>query len=460
MSAIPFKPVMDWLPALPAAKGGPLVSDKDICVDMLAQQITATHHFARDAGGRLHVFKGGVYKPSGESFVKQAVKTIYRASGIVEKWSTHKANEVVEYIRVDCPELWLDIPANTMNVLNGLVDVASLKLRPHSPQFYSTVQIPVQFDPAAKCPAWDQFISEVFPPDAEAVAWEILAWLMTTENSIQKAVLLLGEGSNGKSTYLRACTAFIGKSNTAALSLHKLEQDKFAAARLMSKLANICPDLPTAHLSSTSMFKALTGGDVLTAEYKFKDSFEYLPFCKLVFSANKPPQSDDSTHGFFRRWLVISFTRCFEEGVRDTARREDLDARLAQPGELSGVLNKALLALKQIRGKGFTQADSMTQAWDEFRRATDPLSVWLDQNTVQSPAAMVAKGELIASYSRYCTASGKALMTTSAFGLALKRLRTGLEEGQRTLNGKVQWVYLGIGMRSDQEVEASRASRT
>jgi putative DNA primase/helicase len=60
------------------------------------------------------------------------------------------------------------------------------------------------------------------------------------------------------------------------------------------------------------MFKALTGGDVLSAEYKYHDSFEYVPFAKLVFSANQPPRSDDPTHGFFRRWQVIPFTRTFE----------------------------------------------------------------------------------------------------------------------------------------------------
>jgi putative DNA primase/helicase len=85
------------------------------------------------------------------------------------------------------------------------------------------VQLPVKFDPVARCPAWDKFISEVFPGDSEAIAWEISAWLMTPDTSIQKAILLMGDGANGKSTYLRAVLAFIGKHNAAAVSLHKLE---------------------------------------------------------------------------------------------------------------------------------------------------------------------------------------------------------------------------------------------
>ncbi len=423
-------------------------------VDEIAQAIKADHHFARDPGGRLYVFKGGVYKPVGELLVRQRVKGIMTEWGLAQKWSTRRAAEVVEYIRVDCPELWADPPVHTLNVLNGLLDIETRKLRPHDPEFLSAVQIPVTYDPRACCPVWNQFVADVFPADSEEIAWEIPTWLMTPENSIQKAVLLLGEGANGKSTYLRACAAFIGKHNTVALSLHKLEQDKFAAARLVGKLANICPDLPTAHLTSTSMFKALTGGDVLSAEYKFRDSFEYVPFAKLVFSANTPPHSDDATHGFFRRWQVVPFLKSFEDGDPATKTREELDAALANPTELSGVLNKALQALRKIRKAGFTQSKAMQEAWEEFRNATDPLAVWLAQATVQLPNVMISQTELRAAFNKYMEDSGKPGITKTAFGLALKRAAPTVEGAQRTLKGiSKQWVYCGICLKTEQPSE-------
>ena len=203
--------------------------------------------------------------------------------------------------------------------------------------------------------------------------------------------------------------------------------------------------------SSTSMFKALTGGDVVSAEYKFRDSFEYIPFCKLVFSANKPPQSDDPTHGFFRRWQVVPFVRCFEEGAPGTKSREEIDATLAESSELSGVLNKALLALANIRRNGFTQTESMRQAWDDFRTATDPLVVWLDQNTINLPTAVVAKSDLLTAFNGHLMDNGKPPMTKMAFGLAMKRARPGISEAQRTLKGRVQWVYTGIGFEAAED---------
>ena len=86
---------------------------------------------------------------------------------------------------------------------------------------------------------------------------------MIPDMSMQKAILLIGEGANGKSVYLSAVTVVIGRGNIAGLSLQRLESDKFAAARLVGKLANICADLPSDHLTSTSTFKTIVGGDYL-----------------------------------------------------------------------------------------------------------------------------------------------------------------------------------------------------
>ncbi len=140
------------------------------------------------------------------------------------------------------------------------------------------------------------------PSDAPDLPYEIAAAIIAPYKVIQKAVLLSGEGDSGKSTYLSALMPMSATANVTNISLQKLENNQFAMARLVGKLANICPDLPSSHLNDTSIFKALTGDEAqLTAEYKHKDSFEFEPFCKLVFSANHPPISSDASHAFFRR---------------------------------------------------------------------------------------------------------------------------------------------------------------
>lgn len=243
--------------------------------------------------------------------MKRQVKAVLELWGLAVEWSAHRADEVVEYLRVDASNLWESPPRNIINLKNGLFDLDSRELLDHTPAHLSSVQLPVAYYARASCPAWEPFVGEVFPPDAQDLAWEIIAWLMTADTSMQKAILFKGEGGNGKSTYLRGVIAFLERHNVASLSLQKLETDRCAAARLVGKLANICPDLPSEHLAGTSMFKAITGGDIVTAAYKYRDSFEFIPFARLVFSANHLPRSSDGSPAFFDRWVVIPFRRSF-----------------------------------------------------------------------------------------------------------------------------------------------------
>jgi len=417
----------------------------------LADAITAKYHFAR-TGSVLFVFIDGVYAPKGEETVEACVKRILEQTGQTAEWSSHKANEVAEYIRVDAPELWNRPPDDVLNLNNGLLNVRTRKLDRHSPEFLSPVRIPVTFDQKADCPQWKKFIATTFPDDTQELAWELAAWLMTPNTSIQKAVLLLGEGSNGKSTWLTALTAFLGKKNVTSKSLHKLEMDKFAKASLLGKLANICPDLPSGHLAETSTFKALTGTEAqLDAEIKYKDSFEFEPFARLIFAANQPPRSNDATHAFFRRWLVVPFDRTFEEGTDSVPiPRDVLDALLAEPKELSGVLNMALAVYPRVREKGITETPSMKAAWNEFRQTTDPLSVWLDQNTIAQPEAIVIKHDLLKAYNDYLIRVGSPPVAESAFGRAFSRARPNIADCQRTIDGNRVRCWQGIGMKSEE----------
>jgi putative DNA primase/helicase len=368
-----------------------------------------------------------------------------------EEWSSHLAGETVEYNRIDSPYLWERPSLNILNLENGLLDLNTRELRPHSPEYFSPVQLSLRYDPNAACPEWESQIAATFPQDAAqaGVAWEIVAWLMIPITFIQKALLLLGPGGTGKSTFLTALFNFLGgHRNVSALSLQKIESDRFAAARLVGKLANICADLPSTHLESSSVFKSITGGDPIPAEYKFKDSFDFVPFARLIFSADQPPHSRDATEAFFQRWYVLPFVNVFRDTAKEVRRRE-LDARLAAPSELSGVLNKSLAALPGVLKRGLTITDSMRQAHQEFWKTTDPLSIWLAQNTADHPNACAARSTLIDAYNLVAPQDGRAMMNPTAFGLALKRLRPHVTDVQRTINGKKKtWCYLGIGLKA------------
>ncbi len=414
----------------------------------IANDITTNHHFSRDAGGGIYVYQGGVYVPGGDLAIRQAVKRYFIEEEIPESWSRTKAEEVVEYIGVDAHPLWESPPLDRINVRDGLLDWRAGELLPHDPAFRSPVQLPIHYDPAATCPRWDRFIEEVFPEDARPLAWEIAAWLMVPFTGLQKAILLVGGGGNGKSAFLRGLTAFLGSRNISSETLHRLEDNRFALVSLAGRLANICADLPGEDLASTSIFKALVGGDRLTAERKFKPAFELAPYARLVFSANRPPRSKDSSEGFFQRWLVVKFDQVFR-GTKREIPAHVLDAQLADPTELSGLLNRALLALPGVLDHGLTVSRSMRRAAEEFRSVTDPVEVWLEGHVIVDPAAWTEKQALRSAYNRDAAQHARPAETDMSFTAAIRRRWPEIRDSKRSLHGRRAWSWLGIGLLGD-----------
>ena len=423
-----------------------VLSDKTLIRD-LAHVILAHDHFARDAAGRLFHYQDGVYTENGGLHVKRQVKQLTVKFGNAGRWNRTLAHEVIEYITLDAPELLKSPDPDQINLTNGLLNVWRSELVPHSPSFLSPVRIPIAYDPAASCPKITEFVEGVFPPDSTELAWEILGDLMTADRSIQKAICLVGEGGNGKSVFCQLCTNFLGESNVVHLSLQKLESDRFAPARLYGRLANICPDIPGSRLEDSSVFKAITGGDRITGELKYRDAFEFRPFARLIFSANHFPAARYGSQSYFDRWLLIPFERRFRGSRRDTP-RSVLDAALSAPDELSGALNLALPALRRLRNANrFSETKSVRRTNNEFEFASDSFHTWLESETVRSPSSLVSQSALHSAYATACLRANRAPITKQMFGRMVKRYLPDVREFQRTVDGVKQWMYGSIGLR-------------
>ena len=251
------------------------------------------------------------------------------------------------------------------------------------------------------------------------------------------------------SRLLAGIRSFLGPQNTSSKSLHTLEENRFASAYLYGKLANICADLPTHDLESTSKFKAITGEDFIDAEYKHGKQFQFRPYSRLLFSANAPPTSKDATDAFLDRWWVVPFENRFQDSASQIP-AEELDTLLSQPRELSGILNRALALLPgALKRKGITQTSAMRSAHDDFCATTDPLRVWLAENVEDDPNAVTPCDDLRNSYSQFRRERGLNPITATAFGLELRKNKHLEGPKQRTVLGRsgTPWCYLGIRLK-------------
>jgi putative DNA primase/helicase len=408
--------------------------------------------FARDKGGRLYLLENGVYRPAGD-FVARKVKRHTRQKN--DRWFSKLVREVVEYLLVDAEYLWDEPPRDIINCQNCHVRLRQKRTQgweasseDHSKDFLSTIQLPVEYNPRAQCRRIEEFISQVFPDGAEELFWELAGMLMVPTRSYQKAILLYGEGGNGKSTVLQLLKAFLGRENVCELSLHSIEKEKFGRVRLLGKLVNICADLPGTRLPDVSTFKRLTGGDAIEAQYKFHDVFEFQPFARLIFSANTYPRCDDSSTAYFDRWDVIPFERRFRGGASEIPQQKLL-GELTTPRELSGLLNNALRGLLAFRSRGdrFDSLPTLRTSGEQFHAATDPLAAWLVQHLVAVTDAVISKDELRARYKEDCRRQNRPEPSQKALTQALQATFPQVTTSQRTISGRLQPCYSGVGFR-------------
>jgi len=221
-----------------------------------------------------------------------------------------------------------------------------------------------------------------------------------------------------------------------------LESNRFAKASLFGKLANIYADLSDDTLQRTGTFKMLTGGDVIEAEKKFKDSFTFVNYAKLLFSCNKLPEVYDNTDAFFRRWIIIVFPKVFKGDNCDP----NILEKLTTPEELSGLLNIALDGLKRIlENDGFSYSKSTEETREDYIRKSDPLAAFIMDCVEEDQDSMLLKQPLYSLFAFYCRQKSLPAVNKDTFFKNISKhvTITQVRTKRRVLSGR-PFAYKGI----------------
>jgi P4 family phage/plasmid primase-like protien len=231
--------------------------------------------------------------------------------------------------------------------------------------------------------AWGQYLRTAFANDPYAaskiaVLQEFLgACLFGMAGSFQRALMLVGEGSNGKSVFMQVVEAMFpdnARSNVAPQDLG----DEYARAALMNSRVNIVQEVPENEMLATDKIKALITCERMAARFPYGRVFSFTPKCGQLYSANKLPGARDRSRGFWRRWIVLEFGNEFVS-AQDLAKRpgaqlldRGLTARILK--ELDLVAVWALEGAARLLAQGeYTDCEASEQAMLTWRSDTDQL---------------------------------------------------------------------------------------
>jgi P4 family phage/plasmid primase-like protien len=386
----------------------------------------------------------GLYVNGGKTLVEE------HAEILNPNIRTVQVNEVINHIRrrtgVDRNQF--DSNPDILNLKNGFLNIKTGEFTEHSPDQLSLTQLPIVYDPEAKCPNILKFLGEVLQPRDVFTALEIIGYCIYKSVKYEKAIMLFGRsGDNGKGIFIKIIESFVGLENTSHVSLQDLGGDKFAAADLYGKMVNTFADIVTDKISRSGIFKMLVSGDTIRAQRKYGQPFNFRNYAKLIFSANQIPDTEDRTFAYYKRWIILKFEKVFREN-KDT----NLIDKLTTPEELSGLLNLALIALKQLqKEEGFIDI-SIEETIKQYNNNTDTTTTFLEERCVLDPENTeyyTLTTKAYNEYVSYCKERNERPLEANIFGAKLKE--HGIIKDRFRRYGIREYCYIGVKLKSDLE---------
>ena len=339
-------------------------------------------------------YTGKIYdKLQAESIIKEETEKL------IPNCTTRDRHEVIHKIKAqtysDLEKF--DVDPNLITVENGILNLETLELKPHTPKHLSRVLLPVEYhkprcddiEENLKDTLFWKFLKASFTVDGKFrkeyfdTVLEIISSPIVKRHVDEKAFMFLGSGENGKSVCLGYIQSIIGKNNVSSITLQDIADDSFMRANLDGMSVNIFSDLEQNELRKTGKIKAITSGEGIEVQKKYGQPFTLYPHCKLLFSCNRFPKVYDQTQGFFRRWIIIKWERDFEN---DPERIEYLREKLDENQDEKNLVFSCLVGISNRLNKvgKFTHSKDWKTVQREWNENADPLNDFVENYIIES----------------------------------------------------------------------------
>lgn len=323
-----------------------------------------------------------------------------------------------------------DQDPDVLNVGNGVVDLRTGELHPHSPSYRCTRHTPIPYDPDATHEDWTAALAAL---PAESLSW-FHRWVgqATTGYTAREDHTMLGIaagiGANGKTTLLTALRFALGTyAGTASMDLlvtsqHNKGNPNNTKMALFGKRFVLVEELPEGRLDGVQV-KAITGTELIRGNAKFRDEFEWRATHSLIVTTNNLPTVSEFSEGLWRRPFVLEFPYRFTSTPTAEADRPG-DAGLTQrllapdspamPAALAWAVRGAVEFYANGKRVGAmpTPISAATTAWQE---QSDVLLAFASERLVKDAGAVIPGSDLYAAFETWLADQGAAPWSQRTF---------------------------------------------
>lgn len=301
-----------------------------------------------------------------------------------------------------------------MNFQNGVYDIIKNELHPHDKKYSFSHVLPYAYNAEADAPKFKQFLHEITMGDKsiETILCEFAGYCISGMDPrfMAKALILVGDGGNGKSVFVDIIEAVAGKENVSAVAFQDMgnEQNRQTVVR---KLFNYSEETNVKALMDSSTFKAMVDGGKVTVKKLYSQPVSIKTMAKIVMLCNELPYINDTTEGMFRRLLIIKLKNRFLGIKRDPLIKEKLFE------ELPGICNLFISSFREvISTKQFTSSESSSLLLETLKFESSSTKQYIYDCLAVDVDNIETMSEVYDSYEIYCKKNK--LMARNPRGLA------------------------------------------
>lgn len=356
-------------------------------------------------GGVIYIYENGCYKVVSKQYMQRIIKkycneriTSRQLSEVLELWIIDQENDY-ELLNND------DHITNVKNCMIKWDNLGNYRIFEHNKNFYSSIQLDVDYDSSATCEKWTKFLGEVLTPGQIILLQEIMGYFLITNTRAKRFFTFYGVKDCGKSIILYVLESILGKNNCSSVELHKIcnTEDRFVTSDLFGTIANICGDLPAKSLDDTGTLKMLTGTDTIRAERKGQQAFTFKYKGKLIFSCNTLPKNyNDRTESFYQRLILVPFK------VSIPLEKQIKNLDLLLESEKNGILNWMIEGLSRLLKNELTFSlnDENKKEINNYKISNNNISQFVFDSCRLESSAKMHSSILYDEYKKYCSEGG------------------------------------------------------
>lgn len=286
-------------------------------------------------------FSKGIYT-SNEDYLKSCIKKVEF------RYKLTKFKDITEDLRANTRFECYYRPEHLIAVGNGLFNTKTKKLEPFNPKHFIIARVNTNYNENAiknyetikeTYFDYDDWLNSVSCNDEEVVTllWQLKNESLNPNKTRRKIAIMLGSGTNGKSTFRQMIINLIGDTNVSGSTPQEL-QSRFGLSSLEGKICNYGDEVGTKPLDEMDKLKSISSGESVNYEWKNKDIREYAFKTLLLFNSNEMPVIKDKSDASLDRLLIIPFNANFKGKADKSIKDEKLKNKIV----LEYILYKAL----------------------------------------------------------------------------------------------------------------------